>query len=72
MLHHDGTLIRLLRDRAGEERASQIMHQLGLVRLEQLHLLPPHHPHAGDLIQLDPDLDAWIDLVINSGCKVYH
>jgi superfamily II DNA or RNA helicase len=64
MLHHDGTLIRLLRDRAGEERASQIMHQLGLVRLEQLHLLPPHHPHAGDLIQLDPDLDAWIDLVL--------
>ena len=65
MLHHDGTLIRLLRDRAGEERASEIVHQLGLVRLGQFYLVPPNHPHAGDLIQLNPDLDAWIDLVLD-------
>ena len=63
-LHHDGELLRVLRDRAGEERAADIIRQSGLVSLDELHLLPRAHPHAGDLFLLDPDQAGWIDVVL--------
>jgi len=64
-LHQDGELFRVFRDRAGEQRSSDIVRQLGLARLGELDVLPGAHPHAGDLMLLDPDPAAWLDFVFS-------
>ena len=40
------------------------LHRLGFGQIGRHHLLPASHPHAGDLMLMDPDPAAWIEFML--------
>jgi len=64
IVQQDGALFQLVRDRAAEDRADAAIRQLGLVRLDQFHILPGAHAHVLNSAMIDPDPTAWLDFVL--------
>ena len=61
----NGELLTIVRDPAAEARAWERLHQLGLQIVQRLPLVMPSHPHANDLVLIDPDPGAWIDVMLH-------
>ena len=60
-----GQLLTVIRDPAGEGRAWERLHQLGLQIVQRLGVVTASHPHANDLVLIDPNPGAWIDFVLH-------
>ncbi len=60
-----GQLVSVVRDASGEARAWERLHQLGLQVVQRLGVVTVSHPHANDLVLIDPDPGAWIDFVLH-------
>ena len=58
-------LLSVVRDPAAEARAWERLHQLGLQVAQRLALVMPSHPHANDLVLVETDPGAWIDVVLH-------
>jgi len=61
----NGRLLTVIRDPAGEARAWERLHQIGLQVVNRLGVVMTAHPHANDLVLIDPDPGAWIDVVLH-------
>jgi superfamily II DNA or RNA helicase len=61
----DGRMIEIVRDKAAEAAALERLQLLGFGRLDQHHGLVASHRHAKDLILLDPDQEAWVDMMLD-------
>ena len=64
VLRHGGVLFEVVRDPRAEHHATERASELGLARISHYHSLPNVHQHAGDLMLMDPDPAAWIELVL--------
>jgi superfamily II DNA or RNA helicase len=60
-----GQLLSVVRDAAGEARAWERLHQIGLQIVKRLGVVMASHPHANDLVLVDPDPGSWIDFVLH-------
>ncbi len=60
-----GQLLTVVRDAAGEARAWERLHQLGLQLVQRLGYALAASPHGTDLILTDPDPGAWIEIVLH-------
>lgn len=64
LVQHDGVLFQVVRDFRAEEQAAEQMELLGFAPIRHHYALPDAHPHAADLMLLDPDPAAWIEFVV--------
>jgi superfamily II DNA or RNA helicase len=60
----EGRLLTVIRDPAGEAKASERLHKLGLQMVQRLGLVTNAHRHANDLILADPDPTGWIEIAL--------
>ena len=61
---HEGRLLDVARDTDGEECAAERLWEAGLSHVREQYPWLAHHPHANDLLPLDPDAGAWIDFML--------
>jgi len=61
----DGRLVQVVRDPVGEQLAATRLRRLGFSRVGHMRYLPFNHPNAADLMLLDLDPDAWVDVMLD-------
>ncbi len=60
----DGELVTVERDDDGEDAAWERLEDIGLQIVQRLPLVMPSHPHANDFVLMEPDPNAWIEIVV--------
>ena len=64
VVQHGGVLYQVVRDAKAEDQAVERVRLLGLAQINHYHSLPQVHPHASDLMLMDPNPAAWIEFVL--------
>jgi superfamily II DNA or RNA helicase len=64
LVMRDGKMIEIVRDKTAEANALECLQLLGFGRLDHHCGLVASHQHAKDLVLLDPDEEAWVDMML--------
>ena len=72
LFQQDGLLFQVVRDRAGEQRAFNMMRLLGLERISDYHTISATHPQAADYVMISPNPGAWIEVVTVAVPRLRH
>ena len=64
VVQHGGTLFDVVRDRRAEVAAAEQAIDLGFGLISHVYPLSPSHPHARDMVLMDPAPEAWIEFML--------
>ena len=70
IVQHEGALFQIARDEKAEQQASLRLKGLNFGRIDNYHGLPYGHANAADLMLMDPDQGAWIDVMLTEVPKL--
>jgi superfamily II DNA or RNA helicase len=65
LVMRDGKMFEVIRDKTMEAKALERLQMQGFGRLDHHHGLVASHPNATDLIMLNPDPEAWVEMMLD-------